>query len=154
MLDATFFGAVRQIGYAVRDVDRAIAHYCTLDGSSLEFDCFEVVLDASNGYLYRGHPAACRLKIATVTINSMDFEFIEVLDGQHPAGDFIASHGEGINHLALYLDDLEPIRQRIVEHGGRVIIEGDFAVSEERKGRFAYMQSGDSPYPLYELVQM
>ena len=154
MLDATFFGAVHQIGYAVRDVDHAIEHYRKLDGSAHEFNRFEVVLDSSNGYRYLGQPAACRLKIATITINGMDFEFIEVLDGKHPAVDFIASHGQGINHLALYLDDLEPLYRRIIENGGRVIIEGNFAVSEERKGRFAYMQSGDRSYPLYELVQM
>jgi hypothetical protein len=56
--------------------------------------------------------------------------------------------------LALYLDDLEALRRRVIENGGRVIIEGKFAVSEERKGRFAYRQSDDSPYPLYQLVQM
>jgi hypothetical protein len=58
MLDATFFGAVHQIGYAVRDVDHAIEHYRKLDGSAHEFNRFEVVLDSSNGYRYLGHPAA------------------------------------------------------------------------------------------------
>jgi methylmalonyl-CoA/ethylmalonyl-CoA epimerase len=153
-LDATFFGAVGQIGYAVRDVDRAVEHYRTLDASAHPFNRFEVVLDSSNGYRYLGRPAVCRLKIATVSINGMDFEFIEVLDGQHPAGDYLEVHGEGINHLGLYVADLQPILSKVIDTGGRVIIEGGFTLSADSSGRFAYVQLGDSPYPLYELVQM
>jgi hypothetical protein len=52
--------------------------------------------------------------------------------------------GEGINSLVLYLDDLEPLQRDVIENGDRVTIEESFIVSEERQGRFAYVQSSSS----------
>jgi hypothetical protein len=44
----------------------------------------------------------------------------------------------------LYLDDLEPLQRDVIENGDRVTIEESFIVSEERQGRFAYVQSSSS----------
>ena len=149
-----FFGSVRQIGYAVRDIDETIRRYREINGDISDFKSFEVTLDASGNYLYEGRPSRCRLKIAVASANGIDFEFIQPLEGQHPSADFLAKHGEGINHLGLYLKDLEPLRAAMLKDGGRVVIEGSFLVSADRQGKFAYMQMGASPLPLYELLEM
>ena len=149
-----FFGAVRQIGYAVRDVDDAIRHFREVNGDISDFKSFEVTLDASGNYRYEGRPSRCRLKIAVAAVNCIDFEFIQPLDGEHPSADFLARHGEGINHLGLYLQDLAPLRAAMLKDGGRVVIEGSFFISADRQGKFAYMQMGAGPLPLYELLEM
>jgi methylmalonyl-CoA/ethylmalonyl-CoA epimerase len=149
-----FFGAIRQIGYAVRDVDDTVDRYRQVNGDIRDFKCFEITLDSSGNYLYQGRPAQCRLKIAVVSVNGIDLEFIQPLEGEHPSADYLASHGEGINHLGLYLEDIDPLRTEILNSGGRIVIEGSFFVSAGRQGRFAYMQIGKSASPLYELLAL
>lgn len=149
-----FFPAVHQIGYAVRDLDAALRHYQYLTGPAAPVNRFEVVLDRSNGYRYLGQEAACCLDIATIAAPHMDFEFIQVLEGDHPARDYLTRHGDGINHLGLYLSELAPLKEQILGNGGRIINEGSFEVGAGRRGVFAYMQLAPSVYPLYELLQM
>lgn len=150
----SFFPAVHQIGYAVRDLDAALRTYQHLAGPDAPVSRFEVVLDQSNGYRYLGEEASCRLDIATIAAPHMDFEFIQVLEGDHPSRDYLKRHGDGVNHLGVYLDDLGPMKDQILGNGGRVINEGSFQLAEGRRGTFAYMQVAPGIYPLYELLQI
>ena len=52
---------------------------------------FQVTMGEDCAYRYRGQPATCRLDVARVTVNGMDHEFIQLLEGSHPTGDYIAA---------------------------------------------------------------
>lgn len=154
MVEQSMLKCVRQIGYAVRDVEAAIKAYQALGGGDGEPQIFEVTLDAANGYRYRGEPASCTLKIGVIKAGGMDFEFIQCLQGRHPSGDYVAQHGEGLNHLGVYIDDLAAWKQKALASGARVVIEGSFAVSADRKGQYAYVEMAPGAYPQYELLQL
>jgi hypothetical protein len=149
-----FMQSVRQVGYAVRDLDAAVRHFEAMNGPAHEFWRFQVDLDAACDYRYRGEPAACRLDVALTTVNGLDHEFIQVLSGRHPTADFVAEHGEGINHLALYVADLSGHRDRFIAMGGKIVAQGEFRDSASPARRFAYFAFDNRPYPLYELVEL
>ena len=150
----SFAASVKQIGYAVKDLDRTIRDFEAMNGKEHEFWRFQATMDADCGYHYRGRPAVCRLDIALTTINGMDHEFIQALSGQHPAGDFVEAHGEGINHLALYLADLSAYRDQALSLGGRIVASGEFREGTSPARRFAYIGFAGQPSPLYELVEL
>jgi hypothetical protein len=147
------FGAVGQIGFAVADLDRSIEAFSLANGGALQFAVFDTVLDTTGHYRYYGRPNRCELRIATARIGALDFEFIQVLSGHHPARDFVERAGDGINHLGIYIDDLDDWRGRLSPLGARVIIDGEFSIRGGKTGRFAYVQLAGGG-PLYELLQL
>lgn len=150
----SMFGSVRQIGYAVANLDRAMAAFRSADQAELKFDVFETVLDESGDYRYRGRPDRCALRIGIVRANGLDFELIEVISGNHPARDFVQRCGDGINHLGVYISDLAYWKQHLLPHRAEVIIEGSFQISAQRQGQFAYVLLSGTNGPLYELLQL
>jgi hypothetical protein len=150
----SFTGSVRQIGYAVRDLEAALAQFEAMNGKAHEFWRFQADLNAGCNYLYRGEPAECRLDVALTNINGIDHEFIQVLEGPHPTADFIAAHGDGINHLALYLSDITAKRAHALSIGGRIAAQGEFFDPAGPAKRFCYIEFNDRPLPLYELIEL
>jgi methylmalonyl-CoA/ethylmalonyl-CoA epimerase len=150
----SFTGSVRQIGYAVRDLGAALRQFEAMNGKAHEFWHFQSNLDASCNYLYRGEPAECRLDVALTTINGIDHEFIQVLEGPHPTADFVAAHGDGINHLALYLRDLSAEQAHAMAIGGEIVAQGEFFDAASPARRFCYIAFNDRPLPLYELIEL
>ena len=150
----SFTGSVRQIGYAVADLEAALRQFEAMNGKAHEFWRFQSTLDAGCNYLYRGQPAECRLDIALTTINGIDHEFIQVLEGPHPTADFVAAHGDGINHLALYLSDITAQRAHALAIGGKVVVQGEFFDAASPAKRFCYIEFNDRPLPLYELIEL
>ena len=72
----------------------------------------------------------------------------------HPARDFLSRHGDGINHLGICLDDLGPLKEKILKNGGRIINQGSFNLAADQRGVSEDMQVATDVYPLYELLQM
>jgi hypothetical protein len=148
----SFMPAVRQIGYAVRDLEATLRHFEAMNGTGHDFWRFQVTMDESCAYLYCGRPAVCRLDIALTTVGGMDHEYIQVLSGEHPTADYVAANGDGINHLALYVDDLTAYEAHALSLGGRIVAQGAFSDGPAR--RFRYIGFDAQPGPLYELVEM
>jgi len=149
----SFFESVGQIGYAVRDLETAVEAFRQANRAATDFSIFETVLDETGSYRYRGKPDECHLRIATARFGSMDFELIQVLSGNHPARDYVEACGDGINHLGVYIDDLEYWKRQLLPDRAELVIDGAFQISETRKGLFAYVQLMGGG-PLYELLQM
>lgn len=150
----SFVGAVSQVGYAVRDLDRTLREFAAVNGDAHEFWRFQTTMDADCDYRYRGRPATCRLDVALTTINGMDHEFIQAVSGQHPSGDFVEAHGDGINHLALYLADLSAYRDQALSLGASIVASGEFREGTSPARRFTYVGFEGQPSPLYELVEL
>jgi methylmalonyl-CoA/ethylmalonyl-CoA epimerase len=150
----SFTGSIRQIGYAVRDLEATLRQFAAMNKTAHEFQRFQATMDAGCGYFYRGEPAECRLDIALTNINGIDHEYIQVLEGRHPTADFVAAHGDGINHLALYLSDLSAQRDHALAIGGRIVVQGEFHDDASPARRFCYIEFADRPLPLYELIEL
>jgi hypothetical protein len=153
MVVESLFGSVKQIGYAVADLDSAMAAFRRADQVDVSFDVFETTLDETGNYRYRGQPDRCVLRIGIARIGGLDFELIQTLSGNHPSRDYVQRCGDGINHLGVYIEDLQHWKTHLLPARASLIIEGQFDISPERKGQFAYVQLAGGG-PLYELLQL
>jgi 4-hydroxyphenylpyruvate dioxygenase-like putative hemolysin len=62
---------------------------------------------------------------------------------------FLATHGEGINHLGFRVEDCENVVRVLVGRGFRVIASGKIAGG----GQFAYIDTDKTGGVVFELIQ-
>ena len=99
--NALGLGDVNQIGFVVKDLDQAIAHYAPLFG---EFS----VMDAPDmEWNYRGRPETSSLKLAFGRSGDVEIELIEWVAGESPHKEFLDAGHEGLHHLRFIVDKLE-----------------------------------------------
>ncbi len=140
-----------QVGFAVTSVDATLAHYQNAFGLTGTVQHAE--LNERCAYLYHGKPSRCLLKIGVIALEGIDLEFIEVIDGEHPAKDHLQSHGEGVNHLGFFVDDVAAILRDIPSSFGDVAIEGTFETDTGVRGRFVYLEN-IAGGPMYEVMAL
>ncbi|WP_286886529.1 VOC family protein [Aneurinibacillus sp. UBA3580] len=89
------------IGIIVSDLDRAIETYENVLGLQVER-----IEDYGGGLLL----------IAFIPLGEVQLELIQPLKPGSAAWDFLQSHGEGIEHLAFAVDDLQMEWHRVLTH--------------------------------------
>jgi catechol 2,3-dioxygenase-like lactoylglutathione lyase family enzyme len=94
---------IDQIGIVVRDMRKAVEHYETLLG----LGPWTVYESSPDKYLFKGKPAAMRLRQGKAMLGGIEMELIQPLAGESPFHEFLAAQGEGLHHLAFHTDDFE-----------------------------------------------
>jgi methylmalonyl-CoA epimerase len=129
--------SIDQIGIVVRDVDKVIESWSKLLGidrwNSTEM---ETVDRAGN---------KAKTKLAFTSIGPLQIELIQSVEGKTFYADFLEKHGEGIHHLGVRVDDVDTATANLDEKGVKVLFG--------RRGRFAYMDTGNPGGVMYELIQ-
>lgn len=94
--DPAIYGHVSHLGWVVRDVDKTAAAWRTLgvadirDGGVQEFP----------GIVYRGKTVTERVKKAFAHFTNGTIQWIQPLNDGTAYADFLAQHGEGVQHVA------------------------------------------------------
>ncbi len=124
---------VQQVGFVVKDVDKAVEYYSATFG----WGPFRVQEYDLKGYTFRGKTGDCRLKVAFAQSGPIEIEFIEVLEGETPHSEFLRENGEGIQHLRFQVKNLDvlvaelgnrgikPVFQKTMPHGAFVYLENE-----------------------------
>jgi Glyoxalase/Bleomycin resistance protein/Dioxygenase superfamily len=139
-------GPVRQIGYVVTDLDRAINGWLEL-GVGPWF----VMRDLPMQALYRGEPCQTTLSVAWSNSAEMQIELI------HQRGDtpsvfteFLAAHGPGFHQLAYWTTDFAATMRDVEEAGWPVVWSG----GEGSGVRFAYVEPPNAPAAVIEISEL
>jgi catechol 2,3-dioxygenase-like lactoylglutathione lyase family enzyme len=104
-----------QIGFVVRDLDRAIAQYEPIFGPLTVTDF------GPQQASYRGaRPTPYQMRFAFGRAGGLEIELIEWLEGDTPHRDFIQQGREGMHHLRYRIDDLDYWLQRVCDLGFEV----------------------------------
>ena len=126
---------VYQLGYVVRDIERACKHYESVFGTGPFSDVIDVNMD---GAILRGKPVDTRIKVAFVQSGDVQIELIEPVGGKNPYTEFLEARGEGIHHLAYKVDDMEAMKAVFTEKVGEPVFYRDMGVME-----FAYYDTSE-----------
>jgi methylmalonyl-CoA/ethylmalonyl-CoA epimerase len=124
------------IGAVVRDVDKAGDYYQSLG----------IVDEATGRVTMEGKKA--KLIGRFIHIGSLLLELWQPVRGETVQQEFLNSRGEGINHIAFNVDDLDRERDKLVEKGIPVV----FSVKDEN-GYMAYFDARKFGNILIELIQ-
>ena len=68
---------VEQIGFVVKDIDKAVEYY----SSTFGWGPFQIFEHEMKGVIFRGEPSDCHLKIAFTHSGPIEIELIQVLEG-------------------------------------------------------------------------
>lgn len=141
-------GPVRQIGYVVRDLDAALAHWLEL-GVGPWF----VMRGLAQRVTYRGEPCDVTLSLALANSGELQVEIIEQTDAVPSIfTEFLDSAGEGFHQLAYWTDDFDATMARVAAAGRPVVWSG----GADDGVRFAYFEpTGPArPAAIIEIMEL
>jgi methylmalonyl-CoA/ethylmalonyl-CoA epimerase len=148
---AAFVGRpVGQIGIVVRDLESACRRYSTLwqCGPWRIYTYSPAILSHQR---YRGEPSAFSVRIA-LNPTTPQIELLQPLEGPSVYDDWLERRGDGLHHLAVYVEDADEAIASLAAIGYTVVQEGrGFGV--ERDGAFAYFDTEHDLGYLLEVVQ-
>ena len=138
------FSKLTQIGVVVKDMDATINKLVSFDIGPFEHRS----VPAEAKEYYRDKPLNATFKIAAANVGGVELEFIQPVEGESPHQAFLDEKGEGIQHLAFAVDNLEEDIEKLKENGASVQLKADLG-----KLKVAYMDLCTSGL-VFELMQM
>jgi catechol 2,3-dioxygenase-like lactoylglutathione lyase family enzyme len=139
-------GSIRQIGYVVTDLDRALAGWVEL-GVGPWF----VIRSMPQRVFYRGEPCEITLSLALANSGDMQLEVIQQQD-ETPSifTEFLAAGREGFHQFAYWTEDFDATMQVVEDAGWPVVWSG----GEDVGTRFAYVEPPNSPATIIEIMEL
>ena len=130
---------IDHLGIAVRSLEEALRLYSGILG--MEITCKETI-EAE-------HVHVAMLPAGTA-VNSPRIELLEASDGESTIAKFIEKRGPGLHHIALRVDDLAVVAERLRGVGARLL-------GEPRQGAgghtYIFMHPASAGGVLLELIQ-
>lgn len=127
--DDRLFENVTQVGIVVHDVDECISKYEEIFGK----DSFVVMEGEGEATLADGRNVTIHGKLAFCQLGPIQFELIQIKDGESCHVDYLKENGEGIHHIATEVADLDKEIERFRKKGIGVLQRG------QGLRRYAYM---------------
>ena len=121
--------AIDQISFVVADADEAARRYEPIFGPFLVVDV--PAMDVT----YRGRPSTVTLKLGFGRSGPLEVELVQVVDGDSPGKDHLASHGEGFHHVRFPVSDLRATQVAMEDAGWVTTFAG-----ESEAISFAYLE--------------
>jgi len=140
------FTRLIQIGVVVRDMNKTIERLTALGIGPFK----RRILPPDAREKYRGKPfdPSQRVAIQITQIGNMELELIQPIGGESPHQEFLEQKGEGVQHLAFVVDNLEEDVKRLTAKGSSVLLTSQF----KGGGGVAYLDL-DAAGLIVELVQ-
>ncbi|MCL5265780.1 MAG: VOC family protein [Chloroflexi bacterium] len=143
--------AINQIGIVVRDVDKAVERYWNELGIGpwMIFTFGPGVKKTT----YHGEPCSFALRIAMAQVGPLFIELLQPLSGPTPHQEFLDQHGEGVQHLGVFVQSFEQAAEEMRRLGYEEITAAH-GIGPKGDGAAAYFDTQDSLGTLLELIEM
>ena len=102
---------LHHIAVVVRDIDKAVEYYQSLGIATVGR---EVVFPESKP----------KIRAKFVQIGPVPIELIQPVEGESPYMEFLDSKGEGVQHIAFAVDNLDEEMAKLVDKGVSVLVKG------------------------------
>ncbi|MBU2536785.1 MAG: VOC family protein [Chloroflexi bacterium] len=103
---------LHHIAVIVRDIDKAVQYYQSLGIATVGR---EVIFPESKP----------KIRAKFVEVGSIPIEFIQPLEGESSRyKEFLDSKGEGVQHIAFAVDNLDGEADKLVDKGASIIVKG------------------------------
>jgi len=127
------FSRLIQVGVVVKDLDKAVERL-----SSLGIGPFTpMLLPPDAEQWFRGKPLDAKFRISGARLGEIILELIQPVEGESPHQEFLDSKGEGIQHIAFAVDDLDREVAKLTKQGVSIQLSANL-----RDVRVAYLDLG------------
>jgi len=144
--------SIDQIGFVVPDLDRAMESYWRHFGVG-PWQVYEYGPPLVKDTAYRGRPEDYHIRIALAQVNGLAIELIQHLDGSTVHKEFHERVGKGVQHLGLFVDNIDLAIKQLQQDGFKVIQSGR-GYGAKGDGAYAYLDTEEELGVLYELIQL
>jgi methylmalonyl-CoA/ethylmalonyl-CoA epimerase len=115
------FSEMLQVGVVVKDIEKTIERL-----TSLGFGPFEPkIFPPDARQWFRGQPMNAKFKIFATQIGPIEFELIQPVEGKSPHREFLNRKGEGIQHIAFAIKDLDEEVNKLTRKGCKVELKAN-----------------------------
>ena len=146
----TDVGHIAQVGIVVRNLQAA------MDGFSraLGIETWRVFTNSAPPLrcLYRRQAATYKVRVALANNGPLTIELIQYLEGDTIHRDFLAAGREGVEHLGIYVSDLDKVLARFKQQGFRELQSAD-GLGAKGDGRYVYLDTEAALGTILELIQ-
>ncbi len=149
--EALNLGKIGQVGFVVRDLQKAIKNYEEVVGigpfATIEFK-------PEKSYI-KGRKPEIDLKIGIAQLTpELSLELIEVVKGEPYHKDFLQKHGEGVQHLGFFTDDYDGVLKKAEKTGIPVLMSAETDVPGMGHVRGAYLDTLEKIGVLVEIIEV
>jgi methylmalonyl-CoA/ethylmalonyl-CoA epimerase len=102
-----------QVGVVVKNMDEAVKRFTALGIGPF----YSKQPPASSIETFRGKPLNAKLIINATMVGGIELELIQPVDGESPHMEYFNSKGEGIQHIAFKVDNLDEEVERLEKNG-------------------------------------
>ena len=124
------------IGISVKNMEQSINQFKSLGGTTAD-DAPGRVLDSTNFKEFKTYGKTdappWKIKIKMVNLGPLMLELTEPVEGDNFNGTWMEEHGEGANHIAFQVDELEKEVDELIAKGVPAMYHA--------KGAYAYMDA-------------
>jgi len=106
-------GKMSHVGIVVRDMDKAMEYY----GSVFGLGPFTTEVYDLKSFAYRGKTASARVKAAIAYSGPVFIELVQVLEGETVHTEFLRERGEGLQHVAFLVRNLDEKLKELAKSG-------------------------------------
>lgn len=142
--------SIGQIGLVVKDLESAMESYWRTAGIG-PWSIFMASAPPLS-CIYHGHPANYKVRMATAMSGPVVMELIEYISGDTIHRDFLATGRQGVEHVGIYVADLEEALQPYLDRGIGILQRAD-GMGVSGDGRYAYLDTEASMGTILELIQ-
>ena len=106
-------GKLSHIGIVVRDVEKAMEYY----GSVFGLGPFTTEVYDLKSFVFRGKTAGAKVKAAIAYSGPVFIELVQVLEGETVHTEFLRERGEGLQHVAFLVRNLDEKLKELAKSG-------------------------------------
>ncbi|WP_432962471.1 VOC family protein [Treponema sp. OMZ 840] len=143
--------SIGQIGYVVENVDETVKNYYEKFGIG-GWNIYTYGAPLLKFMNYKNKPIMYKAKVALTYFGQTRIELIQNLEGHTIYTDFIEKHGYGVQHLGIYVEDIQKALKDAAAAGFSVVMEGG-GFGLDGDGHFAYLDTEEVYGITYELIQ-
>ncbi|MHB1133196.1 MAG: VOC family protein [Chloroflexota bacterium] len=143
---------IDQVAFVVKDLDKSMASYWLNFGIG-PWRVYTYGPPLVKDTTYNGQPGDFHWRVALADFNGMVMELIQPLDGENVYSEFLAKHGEGVQHLGVIVPNLEQAVAEAQGAGYRVIQSGH-GYGVRGDGGFAYLDTLAELGTIIEMVEI
>ena len=116
------FTKVIQVGIVVKDVEKTVKRLTSLGIGPFE----PMVLPPERQEWFRDKRMYADFKIFGARIGDIQIELIQPISGDSPHKEFLETKGEGIQHIACAVEDVEKEVQKLTKEGATTLLRAKF----------------------------
>jgi hypothetical protein len=141
---------VGQIALVVKDLDQAMESFWQTAGIG-PWSVYTTGAPPLN-CMYRGRSSTYKIRLATANSGAVQMELIQYLEGDTIHGDFIKAGRFGIEHVGIFVPDLDVALKPYQEKGIGILQRAD-GLGVKGDGRYAYLDTESILGTILELIQ-